>query len=157
MNSLRLLLLSFLFFTSCATITRGVHEKLKVVSDPPAADVVLSSGETGVTPAEFVKKRKESFSVTISKSGYVAQTVAVESRFSGTGGAAMAGNVLIGGVIGVGVDAATGAVKSHYPNPVSVTLVPRGKGSRAKDRSSRKKAKSAGSATNPTPPAKPES
>lgn len=124
MNRTAFFLLPFLFLTSCATITRGVHEKLKVVSEPPGADVKLSSGEKGVTPATFVKSRKESFGVTISKAGYVAQTVKVESKFSSTGGTAMAGNVLAGGIIGVGVDAMSGATSSLYPNPVSVRLVP---------------------------------
>ena len=39
-----------------------------------------------------------------------------------SGGAALAGNVLVGGIIGLGVDAATGASKELTPNPVSVTL-----------------------------------
>jgi hypothetical protein len=38
----------------------------------------------------------------------------------------MAGNVLLGGVIGAGVDAATGATKQLKPNPVQVTLVAKG-------------------------------
>jgi PEGA domain len=114
----------FLLFTSCATITRGVHEKLSVISDPPGADVILSTGEKGVTPATFVKNRRgDTFTVTISKPGYVSQTVKVESHGGGTGGTAMAGNALIGGIVGIGIDSATGAYDSLYPNPVSVTLV----------------------------------
>ena len=120
-----LLFLPVLFFTSCATITRGVHEKLSVMSDPPGANVALSTGERGVTPAKFVKERRtETFTVTVSKPGYVPQTVKVESKFGGTGGGAMAGNLLLGGAIGIGVDAGTGAYKSLYPNPVSVHLMP---------------------------------
>ncbi len=120
-----LLFLPLLLFTSCATITRGVHEKLSVTSDPSGADVRLSTGEHGITPAKFVKlRRTEPFTVTVSKSGYVPQTVKVESKFGGTGGAAMAGNVILGGAIGLGVDAGTGAYNSLYPNPVSVHLVP---------------------------------
>src|SRR5947207_590713 len=123
-----LLFLPLLFFTSCATITRGVHEKLSVMSDPPGANVALSTGERGVTPAKFVKERRtETFTVTVSKPGYVPQTVKVESKFGGTGGGAMAGNLLLGGAIGIGVDAGTGAYKSLYPNPVSVHLVPTSK------------------------------
>src|SRR5438477_3939143 len=118
------LFLPVLFFTSCATITRAVHEKLSVTSDPSGADVRLSTGEHGITPAKFVKQRRtEPFTVTVSKSGYVPQTVKVESKFGGTGGAAMAGNVILGGAIGLGVDAGTGAYNSLYPNPVSVHLV----------------------------------
>ncbi|MGO3927394.1 translation initiation factor 2, partial [Rhodopseudomonas pseudopalustris] len=35
-----------------------------------------------------------------------------------------AGNLLLGGVVGMGVDAATGAAMDHHPNPVVVTLQP---------------------------------
>ena len=128
-----LLFLSFLSLTSCATITRGVHEKLKVTSDPPGANVVLSTGEKGVTPATFVeKRRRDTFTVTVSKPGYVSQTVAVQSKAGGTGGTAMAGNLLIGGAIGMGVDAGTGAYDSLYPNPVAVELVPTSKSKTSK-------------------------
>jgi hypothetical protein len=34
----------------------------------------------------------------------------------------MAGNVLVGGLIGAGVDVATGAMLDLSPNPVNVTL-----------------------------------
>jgi hypothetical protein len=131
------LFLPILLFTSCATITRGVHEKLSVMSDPSGANVQLSSGERGVTPAKFVKlRRTESFTVTVSKPGYAAQTVRVESKFSGTGGTAMAGNVILGGAIGLGVDAGTGAYNSLYPNPVSVHLIPLAKSKLSKQTSS---------------------
>ena len=98
MKSSFLLLLPFLFFTSCATITRGVHEKLRVESDPSGANVVLSTGEKGVTPAVFVeKRRRDSFTVTVSRPGYAAQTVTVQSKAGGAGATAMAGNVVLGG------------------------------------------------------------
>jgi hypothetical protein len=125
MKTYSLLCLPLLFFTSCATITRGVHDKLTVLSDPPRADVRLSTGEYGVTPAKFVKSRKgEDFTVTVSKAGYIAQTVKVHSEFSATGGTAMGAGALAGGIISVGVDAVSGAYNSLYPNPVSVHLVP---------------------------------
>ncbi len=38
----------------------------------------------------------------------------------------MAGNVLVGGLIGAGVDAISGATKDLKPNPVNVRLVPIG-------------------------------
>ena len=130
-----------LLLNSCATITRGVHEKLKVQSDPSGANVTLSTGEKGVTPVTFVeKRRRDQFTVTVSKPGYVPQTVTVQSKAGGTGGTAMAGNILLGGAIGMGVDAGTGAYDSLYPNPVSVTLEPVAgkKTTRTKTSSSRK-------------------
>jgi hypothetical protein len=39
---------------------------------------------------------------------------------------ATAGNVIAGGLVGLGVDAVTGAGYEHTPNPVSVVLVPNG-------------------------------
>lgn len=120
--------LPFLLLASCATITRGVHEKLRVESDPTGANVQLSTGERSVTPAVFVKNRRtDAFTVTVNKPGYVSESVKVESKFSGTGGTAMAGNAVLGGLIGIGVDAASGAYNSLYPNPVSVHLIPMGK------------------------------
>jgi len=44
--------------------------------------------------------------------------------WGGGGAAGFAGNVLIDGIVGMGVDAATGSALEHYPNPVSVTLEP---------------------------------
>jgi hypothetical protein len=35
-----------------------------------------------------------------------------------------AGNVIIGGVIGMGVDAVSGATLDHYPNPATIVLEP---------------------------------
>jgi hypothetical protein len=159
MNPRYFLLLLFPFFTSCATITRGVHEKLKVESEPTGADVRLSSGQKGVTPATFVMSRKENFAVTVSKAGYLAQTVKVESKFSSTGGTAMAGNFLAGGIIGVGVDAMSGATSSLYPNPVSVRLVPSGKLSSTKRPASKPKSEKRTSSpqASPSPNPKPKS
>ena len=114
-----------ILLNSCATVVRGVHEDLKVVSEPAGADVYLSTGEKGVTPATFRKRRRgNSFLVTVTKPGYYSQTVTIRSKGSPTGAAATAGNVAAGGVIGVAVDAGTGAWDSLYPNPVSVRLVP---------------------------------
>ena len=136
MRTSYLLSLPLFLFTSCATITRGVHEKLSVLSEPSGANVMLSSGEKGVTPAKFVKSRRgDSFTVTVSKPGYIPQSVKVESEASATGGAAMAGNAVLGGLVGIGVDAASGAYNSLYPNPVSVHLVPRGKSAAAEENS----------------------
>jgi hypothetical protein len=91
-----LLVLPLLALTSCGTLIHGSHEKVSVVSEPPGADVKLSTGEHGVAPAKFVKSRKgESFTITVSKPGYASQTVKVESKGS-----------------------------SLSPNPVSVHLVP---------------------------------
>jgi hypothetical protein len=145
-----LLCLPVVLITSCATITRGSHDKLSVLSEPPGANVMLSSGETGVTPTKFVKSRRDNFMVTVSKPGYIPQSVKVESNASATGGTAMAGNVLVGG-IGLAVDAVSGAYNSLYPNPVSVRLVPRGESAAVASRVSRKETAQAKPKPSPSP------
>ena len=46
------------------------------------------------------------------------------TRVAGGGAAGFAGNILLGGVIGMGVDAASGATLEHHPNPVVAVLQP---------------------------------
>lgn len=48
----------------------------------------------------------------------------MKTNLAGSGAAGFAGNVLLGGVVGMGVDAATGATLEHTPNPVNATLRP---------------------------------
>ncbi len=108
----------------CATITRGSNEALVVESTPTGAEVRLSSGETCKTPCTLKKKRKDNFVVFINRDGFEPVEVAVISETAGAGAAGMAGNVLVGGIIGLGVDAATGATKKLTPNPIRVTLNP---------------------------------
>src|ERR1700739_4530486 len=124
-----LLALAALLLTSCAIIPWGNHEKLNVTSDPPDAEVSLSSGEHGMTPAKFVKHRRgESFTVTISKPGYVSQTIKVESKEA-----------------------------SLSPNPVSVHLVPSRKSRTSMTSSSERKPRteSATPAASPRPKSSP--
>ena len=73
----------------------------------------LSNGFTGVTPASFTLSRKGDFVVSISKEGYETAEIPVKSQIAGAGAVGMAGNVLIGGIIGIGADAVKGATLSH--------------------------------------------
>ena len=111
--------------SGCATITRGTTESLSIQSEPADARVELSSGQTGITPCSFELKRKTDVKVYLHKEGFQDVAVDVDSKVAGAGATGMAGNVLIGGIIGVGVDAASGATKSLRPNPVHVHLVVR--------------------------------
>jgi hypothetical protein len=113
-----------IFSTGCASITRGTKDTLVVESDPAGADVKLSNGLSGKTPTSFKLPRGKDLVVTISKEGFETLTVNVTSQVSGAGGAGMAGNVLVGGIIGAAVDASTGAMKDLKPNPVKVKLNP---------------------------------
>jgi len=119
-------LINVLVLTGCATMTRGTTETVMVQSTPSGADVRVSNGFTGRTPFTFTAPRKGDLIVSISLPGYEAQDHILYSNVAGKGAAGVAGNTLIGGVIGIGVDMATGAALSHKPNPLVVTLKPVG-------------------------------
>lgn len=110
---------------SCASVTRGTTETVKVYASPEGALIATSIGLTcNTSPCLLEVSRKTEFTVTVSKEGYKDQTVHVSTVVAPGGVAGMAGNVLVGGVIGVGVDAVSGATLDHIPNPVLVELVP---------------------------------
>ena len=121
-----------LLFTGCSTITRGTKDVLVVESEPSNANVLMSTGQVGKTPATFELARKNALTVTISKEGYETSIVNVVPKVAGAGGAAMAGNVLLGGIIGAAVDAGTGSMYDLKPNPVHVVLVKLGDTSKPK-------------------------
>lgn len=84
----------------------------------------MTPARLGVTPATFIVKRKPDLVVTISKDGYKTVTRKVVSKMKAKGGAALAGNVLVGGNMGIAADSITGATLNHKPNPLAVILVP---------------------------------
>jgi len=116
--------LAALMLAGCATVTRGLSDQVQINSDPPGATVQTSMSHQCATPCTLNVQRKDEFNVVISKPGFEPQTVFVGTRVAGAGAAGFAGNVLVGGVVGMGVDAASGATLEHFPNPVAVVLRP---------------------------------
>lgn len=144
-------ILAFLLvqFTGCASVTRGTTDVLEVSTEPPGATVYVTRTDKDLTdkemenntvtddidmddpetyrltaksPAAFKLSRKGKYFVEIEKEGYLPVEVNVTHKTSGQGGAGMAGNVLVGGAIGVVVDASTGATQDLTPNPIEVNL-----------------------------------
>lgn len=111
--------------SGCATITRGTTNQVTVSSEPGGAEAISSSGLIcPSTPCTWEISRKTEFAVTFKKQGYNTEQVQVGTKVAGSGAAGFAGNVLAGGLIGMGVDASTGATLEHFPNPVFVNLTP---------------------------------
>jgi len=104
----------------CATIIKGSSQSIPVASDPPAADILLDGKLVGQTPRTLALKRDNNYLITIQKTGFEPQSVPVVKDIGG----AVWGNVLAGGLIGWGVDAASGAQYNLLPASVSVKLVP---------------------------------
>ncbi len=114
--------LSLTALSGCATITRGTTQAWTVNTQPSAATITLSSGETCQSPCTLKLRRKFPFTVDICKPGYKRVDTTVQTQVAGAGAAGMAGNVLVGGIIGAGIDAGSGAMKDLVPNPLDITL-----------------------------------
>jgi len=115
-----------LVLCGCATVTRGTSDQVQMRSAPSGAVATASTGEICTTPCAISVGRKDQFTVRFEKPGYIPQNVQVRTQASGAGEAAMAGNLIVGGLVGLATDASTGATLDHVPNPVSVTLKPVG-------------------------------
>lgn len=95
----------------CASIVHGSHQQIPVDSQPPGASVQVTCA-TGrfnapPTPSEITLKRNRAdCSVSISKDGYHPAEFQLSRQVSGW----YFGNILLGGVIGLIVDAADGAM-----------------------------------------------
>jgi hypothetical protein len=113
----------------CASVTRGTTENISISSTPSGVEAVVSGMDvptTCTTPCSVVVKRNADLSITFQKEGYEPQIVPLSRDVQTSGAAGFAGNLLLGGIIGMGVDAATGAATDHKPNPVIVTMQPAG-------------------------------
>jgi hypothetical protein len=111
----------------CASVTRGTTENISIASTPSGATADISGLDVPtacVTPCVVQAKRNADITVSISKEGYQPQVIPLTKEIPGAGAAGFAGNILAGGLVGMGVDAATGAALDHKPNPVIVTLQP---------------------------------
>ena len=110
---------------ACATITRGTSTDWVIDTYPQGARVTTSNGhECAATPCSLRMPRESEFTATVTLAGYETETVAVTHILADTGAAGFAGNVLVGGGIGMVLDSNNGATQDLSPNPVSLTLRP---------------------------------
>jgi hypothetical protein len=110
----------------CATVVSGTTQTIGVNTDPEGADCQFTRkgvlvGRVNPTPGTMqVGKDHESVSVLCHKEGFDDTAGVIGSEFQ----AMTLGNILLGGVIGVVVDAASGAMMK-YPESVTFTLIPK--------------------------------
>lgn len=124
-GSLRLLLL--LALPGCATIMHGANQNLTVTTNPPGASCRLERDGVALavanpTPATVrISKGRSDIIATCTLDGHDPTTYNHISEF---GGATFA-NAIVGGFIGVAVDAASGA-NFPYPAEFVINLQPTG-------------------------------
>lgn len=106
--------------TGCGTILGGSAQEINVSSEPSEATVRFDRvNRTVTTPAEVELKRKNAYEVTFSKEGYTTERTVIESNLRA---GILVLDILFTGLIGVAIDAGTGAWNALSPENVSVTL-----------------------------------
>lgn len=103
---------------SCATLTRGTYQHVSVRTPGATAQCTLSNDYgswSGTTPWTANVHRSGVALVADCLAGNLAARASVPAEFNGM----TVGNVLAGGVIGIGIDATNG---SNYSYPKEITL-----------------------------------
>lgn len=118
-----LISLGMLFASGCATIMEGSDQSIQFSSRPEGASCdIMREGAmlyaNVVLPAALnLEKDKDELVITCRKDGYHDAIINSESDFEGM----TLGNLLLGGLIGFGIDFASGAARK-YPNHIIITL-----------------------------------
>jgi hypothetical protein len=105
--------------TGCATIISGTSQSVSFSSDPPGA-LVNVDGQSAMTPTSLKLKRKSSPTASFSKEGYHSTQQSIGRGVEPW----IFGNILLGGIIGLGVDAITGAMYKFDDTSIHVALPP---------------------------------
>jgi len=119
------LILALSFLNGCATVTTGSNQNVTVETEPSGANCKMTRDDETIgivnpTPGSItIGKDKDQIDVSCELSGYLTTAYSLDSTFQG----ATLGNILLGGIIGIAIDAGSGAM-NEYPASIFVRLQP---------------------------------
>lgn len=119
-----LVLLLAVLIIGCATIISGTKQDISVNSTPASASVTVKTVGgvgvfTGTTPATCKLERKREYIVYVRLDGFQEQQIQVSHSFN----AWVVGNLVCGGVLGLVIDAVTGAMWNLEPQTIHMEMV----------------------------------
>jgi hypothetical protein len=101
-----MIIFCFIFYlTNCATIFKGTHEEVSINSDPQRAKVFINGEFYGETPLTVKLESKRTYTIEFQKEGFKTRTYKITNHV----GAGWIILDVLGGLIPVVIDAATGA------------------------------------------------
>jgi len=115
-----LIIVALVISSGCATIIHGTTQDINITTDPSGADLNVDGSERYKSPAKITMKRKHDHVVEVAMDGYQKETLNIKSVVSG----AVAGNIIAGGLIGWGIDAASGGQYRLVPENYDLRLRP---------------------------------
>jgi hypothetical protein len=107
-----------LFCAGCGTILNGKYESINISSDPPGA-LAKVSGQEVRTPGQITLRRDSDYTVVVHKDGYEDSTGTIQSSINWW---TTLGNIILGGIIGIAIDSASGSLYYLTPTTVNVPL-----------------------------------
>ncbi|HEU5289182.1 MAG TPA: PEGA domain-containing protein [Cyclobacteriaceae bacterium] len=110
--------------SSCASIVHGNVQTIDFTSQPKGARIIIDGSEYGVTPSSIPLKRsgrfkgeistKKEYAVKIELDGYYPYEIKIKREMD----AWFLGNIIFGGLIGIIIDASSGAMYKLTPDQV---------------------------------------
>ena len=117
-------LVSMISFSNCASIIHGPTQSVDLTSQPSGARITINGKYMGETPKTFSLRRKgypkgepkgnKEYVTKIELDGYYPYDVKIKRQMDGW----FLGNILIGGVIGIAIDAGNGSMYKLTPDQV---------------------------------------
>jgi hypothetical protein len=114
---------------ACATIIHGTNQDVAMSSKPDGATVTVDNAPVGKTPTVVRLTRNEKHTVRLELAGYEPVEIPVTRKLS----AWFFGNLVIGGLLGVVVDAATGAMYNLTPAQLEAQFAKEGASARVEN------------------------
>lgn len=118
-------LVAAVLLSGCATITQGTGQTIAINTEPEGANCKLERAGIAIgfvrsSPGPVtIEKSKNDVLVTCNKEGFLEEQQPLAAGFAGM----TLGNLLLGGIIGVAIDAGSGAI-NKYPESVTLFLDP---------------------------------
>lgn len=109
---------SVLFTAACATLIHGPEQDLAINSTPAGASITIDGQQLGETPAVVRLARNREHYLQLDLPGYLPY----QMRLSRTTSGWVWGNIVFGGVIGVVIDASSGAMYRLKPGMVDASM-----------------------------------
>lgn len=107
-----------LIFNSCAIIFSGTNAGVRMDSSPDGVEVWVNGAKAGVTPCKIELKKNQEYSIEFKKEGYQTRSY----RLTNSVGAGWVVLDILGGLVPVIIDAATGAWYSLSQDNINAVL-----------------------------------
>lgn len=118
-STLILTLALVIVISSCATIVSGSKQRVSITTTPANAKVLINGNNIGVTPLiTHLKRSEKTHRITIELEGYKPYNTTLNRKLNGW----FFGNIIFGGLIGIIVDASTGAMYRVSENELLIGL-----------------------------------